>query len=92
MVKSSPEEPHLDQTAHLEAVTITDPFRHNRKSLHSTSERGMGNPLSCQSLTPVLRAAITEEVRDSIQQESCLPFPWGHTQEAEQKIAHSTWP
>lgn len=32
-------------------------------------------------LEPVLRAAITEEVRARVQQESYLTFPWGHSQE-----------
>lgn len=49
-------------------------------------ERGMHILSPCHSLTPVLRAAITEEVRDSIQQESYLPFPWGHTQARKQKM------
>lgn len=30
---------------------------------------------------PVLRAAITEELRAKLQLERCLPFPWGHSQE-----------
>lgn len=51
-----------------------------QKSLHSTFGRGMHILSSGQGLKPVFRATITEEVRDSMQQESYLPFSWGHTQ------------
>lgn len=85
-MKSNPEEPYPDQAALPGAVTINDLVRCIRKSLHSVFGRGMRILPSCQSLTLVLRAAITEEMRDSTQKESYLPFPWGHTQAGKRKI------
>lgn len=90
--KSNSEEPYPDQTALLGAVTVNDHFRYIRKSSRSSSERGIHILLpSCQNMTPVLRAAITGKVRDSIQQERYLPFPWGYAQAGQQKLEHSPW-
>lgn len=36
---------------------------------------------ACSEPEPALRAAITEELRPKLQLETCLPFPWGHSQE-----------
>lgn len=41
-------------------------------------------------LEPVLRAAITEEVRAKLQQESFLPFPWGDSKRTTKMRWHST--